>query len=434
VLPKHVRPPKAKARPPSPLASTSSGRLRTAPQRLDASLLVASGRSYRSVGETSTLQEEEDSEEDSEEEPATLTNDAVDRTDAAAAAVRQAAAEGLTLQPSDNRTGYHGVCKAADGSKPFDARVQRAGKQVHLGTFATAEEAALTYARTLEAQVQVANPKAVPLTAEEAVAQAAAEGLTLEPGSGAAGYKGVSGAGSRYQAQVKRAGKVLYLGSFATAEEAALTYARTPEAQAQVANPKAPRAVPLTAEEAVVQAAAEGLTLEPSNSAAGYTGVYQEGSRYRARVWRAGKEVHLGSFATAEQAALAVARFARTDPPAASPAAAKRAAPPPPKPPPAKQPRHTPPPRPAQSVPLPQRDAPAPQASPKLHAAAAAVAPAAPVLFKHKLALLKRELDIAPATPAIPAVAEANQQMGITPSAGESLGVQLNRLLAIISS
>ena len=32
------------------------------------------------------------------------------------------------------------------------------------------------------------------------------------------------------------------------------------------------------------------------------------------------------------------------------------------------------------------------------------------------------------------AVAEANQQMGITPSVGESLGVQLDWLLAIISS
>ena len=84
-------------------------------------------------------------------------------------------------------------------------------------------------------------------------------------------------------------------------------------------------------------------------------------------------------------------------------------------------------------MPLPQRDTPAPQASPKLEAAAAAVAPA-PVFFKHKLALLKRELEIEPVTPAIPAVAEANQQMGITPSLGEPLGVQLDRLLAIISS
>ena len=82
---------------------------------------------------------------------------------------------------------------------------------------------------------------------------------------------------------------------------------------------------------------------------------------------------------------------------------------------------------------LPQRDASAPQASPKLEAAAAAAA-RAPVIFKHKLALLKRELDIALATPAIPAVAEANTLMGIVPSLGESLGSQLDRLLAIISS
>ena len=81
-----------------------------------------------------------------------------------------------------------------------------------------------------------------------------------------------------------------------------------------------------------------------------------------------------------------------------------------------------------QPVSLPQRDAPAPKASP-----AAAVSPA-PVLFMHKLALLKRELCIEPATPAVPAVAEAYQQLGITPSASESLGLQLDRLLAIISS
>ena len=56
------------------------------------------------------------------------------------------------------------------------------------------------------------------------------------------------------------------------------------------------------------------------------------------------------------------------------------------------------------------------------------------MIFKDKLALLKRELEIAPATPAIPAVAEANQLMGITPGLGESLGVQLDRLLGIVSS
>ena len=55
------------------------------------------------------------------------------------------------------------------------------------------------------------------------------------------------------------------------------------------------------------------------------------------------------------------------------------------------------------------------------------------MIFTDKLDLLKRELKIAPGTPAIPAVAEANRLMGITPGLGESLGVQLARLLAMMS-
>ena len=201
---------------------------------------------------------------------------------------------------------------------------------------------------------------------------------------------------------------------------------------------------------AVRQAEAEGLTLQPSDNSAGYRGVYKDClvgrngllKPFLARVSRAGTLVRLGRFDTAEEAALAFARAnARTDARAAAPrpAAAKRAAPPPPKPPPAKQPRHTPPLRPVQPVPPPPRDSAAAQASTKLEAvspavAAPAVAAPAPMIFKDKLALLKRELEIAPATPAIPAVAEANELMGITPGLGESLGVQLDRLLAIIAS
>ena len=68
-----------------------------------------------------------------------------------------------------------------------------------------------------------------------------------------------------------------------------------------------------------------------------------------------------------------------------------------------------PPPRLVPAVPLPQRDAPSPQASPMLEAAATTAAPAPRALFiKDKLALLKRELGIEPTTPAIPAVADAN--------------------------
>ena len=137
------------------------------------------------------------------------------QSDAAAAAVRQAEAEGLTLQPSDNAAGYRGVHKDCHSlAKPFRAAVWRAGKQVKLGMFATAEEAALAYARTPEAQAEAAKPKAAPLAAEEAVAQAAAEGLTLERSNGAAGYKGVKLDRSHYRAGVQRAGEMVRLGTF----------------------------------------------------------------------------------------------------------------------------------------------------------------------------------------------------------------------------
>ena len=62
---------------------------------------------------------------------------------------QQAGAEGLTLLEAENSTGYFGVyldksCKP----KPYQARVRRGGKDVSLGRFATAEEAALRVARS----------------------------------------------------------------------------------------------------------------------------------------------------------------------------------------------------------------------------------------------------------------------------------------------
>ena len=93
----------------------------------------------------------------------------------------------------------------------------------------------------------------------------------------------------------------------------------TPAAPAAPAAPFAPVA-------AVAQAAADGLKLERSNNAAGYKGVSLQGRSYHACVRRAGKQVYLGYFVTAEEAALAIARAdASTNPPAA-----KRAVPPPP--------------------------------------------------------------------------------------------------------
>ena len=91
----------------------------------------------------------------------------------AEAARRQAEAEGLTLQLSDNAAGYRGVYSVYRSRKtsPFKARVRRDGKQVSLGYHDTAEEAALAYARTPEAQEEVRNAKPAPLKAEEALTQ-----------------------------------------------------------------------------------------------------------------------------------------------------------------------------------------------------------------------------------------------------------------------
>ena len=57
----------------------------------------------------------------------------------------QAEAEGLTLLKADNKAGYFGVTHrpGTGRPKPYEARVWRGGKDVRLGCFATAEEAAL---------------------------------------------------------------------------------------------------------------------------------------------------------------------------------------------------------------------------------------------------------------------------------------------------
>ena len=233
-------------------------------------------------------------------------------------------AQAETLLKADNKTGYfHGVHLAHPGEpKPYQAQVERGGNLVHLGHFATAEEAALCVARSPEGQEAVkraaAPPPAPPLTSEEARLQALAEGLTLLKADSTTGYFGVShqhGRPKPYLAQVRRGGNQESLGSFATAEEAALCVARSPEGQEAAkraaAPPPAPPA-PLTSEEVRQQAQAEGLTLLKADNKTGYFGVHLvhpgRPKPYQAQVRRGGNQVSLGTFATAEEAALCVAR------------------------------------------------------------------------------------------------------------------------------
>ena len=106
------------------------------------------------------------------------------------------------------------------------------------------------------------------------------------------------------------------LGSYATAKAAALAVARSPEAAKRrrcsgAANTAVP---PLTSEEALQRAQAEGLTLVVAGNKSGYFGVYLKiksckTKSYQTQVSRSGKRVSVGSFATPEAAALSAARF-----------------------------------------------------------------------------------------------------------------------------
>ena len=81
----------------------------------------------------------------------------------------QAEAEGLTLLEADNKTGYFGVYLKHPGCpNPYEARVWRGGNKVHLGSFATADEAALCVARTPEGQEAATRPAAPPLPRRQA--------------------------------------------------------------------------------------------------------------------------------------------------------------------------------------------------------------------------------------------------------------------------
>merc|ERR1712127_703159 len=87
---------------------------------------------------------------------------------------QQAQAERLTLLVAENSSGYFGVCLSNPGyPKPYKAQVRRGDKKVHLGSFATAEEAALHVARSLEGR-----------KAAERVASAAAPRRSEEEGQG----------------------------------------------------------------------------------------------------------------------------------------------------------------------------------------------------------------------------------------------------------
>jgi len=151
----------------------------------------------------------------------------------------------LVLAPG-TRSGFRGVTYSGTGDRrnPWCAQVSIGqGKRRHVGTYATAEEAALAYARALgsDASAEAAagrrwQKRRAEMSVEEVLAEASAEGLSLELAPGTkSGYRGVSrsggGRGKPWCATIwygnhnHRYNRIC-LGSFATAEEAALVYAK----------------------------------------------------------------------------------------------------------------------------------------------------------------------------------------------------------------
>ena len=179
----------------------------------------------------------------------------------------------------------------------------------------------------LEASVMAVAPTPQCMSEAEIREAVQAEGLTLVPSSvNQSGFKGVYVSGSRFNANLTLNGKSHHLGRFNTALEAALHVARFlgPDASAAAAAAtasataasEAAEAKPQGMSEAEVWAAvkAEGLTLEPSSvNQSGFKGVYVSGSRFQAHLTLNGKAKSLGSFVTALEAALHVARFLGPD-------------------------------------------------------------------------------------------------------------------------
>ena len=119
-----------------------------------------------------------------------------------------------------------------------------------------------------------------------------------------------------YQARVRRGGKWVNLGQFATAEEAVLCVARSPEGKAL-----AERAAAAPREE-VYQA----LLLQPARSGTFY--FFGTANPYQTWMRRGCTAEYLGTTATAEEAALCVARSAEAEAEEEAEAEAEQAAPP----------------------------------------------------------------------------------------------------------
>ena len=229
------------------------------------------------------------------------------REAASLAALQAAAAEGLPLIASDNKSGKRGVYRKPNGC-------QAVYEGTNLGFHLTEEVAALAYNRHVEAVKATIDA--------EAMLEVTQLGLVLTKSNAAkSGYKGVYGprkdsnkkpfeAILKVQVAGKKQGMNKSLGYFETALSAAVAYAK---AETELRPP--PPLPPASGEEGKMfldQAREEGLRLVTSSaSKTGYFGVSKRPGciyAYSATLRRSEEERTLGNYMTPEEAAISLAR------------------------------------------------------------------------------------------------------------------------------
>ena len=279
-----------------------------------------------------------------------------------------AEAEELTLVPSENTSGFKGVTSSAGGSSRSQAKYTLKGRLHNFGHFETPLQAALSIARFLGSDGSAAAAAAAAAAATAAAAPqgmsegevrtaAEAEGLTLVQSSDhQSGFKGVSTyPGGRFQAGLRIKGKRHNFGTFLTPLEAvihlpsslrillltltlilianpnpssnqALCVARFLGPHGSSAAAAVAAAVPSPLQKGLNEAEihesveAEGLTLVPAfrpGSFTGFRGVTVRGNSFQASSPEATHE-YIGTFPSALEAALHVARHLGRDASAAA--------------------------------------------------------------------------------------------------------------------
>jgi len=264
-------------------------------------------------------------------------------------AVAAALEEGLPLlRSAASSDGYLNVCQDLSGK--YIVRLNRCDFDVPnmYISCATPEAAALIVAR--HKGKEVAHAAAVTsearsakrdelkdvmeMTADQAVAAAAEEGLPLVRTNGGTGFRCVDGRQGRFRVR-EQTDEKLDVSGFASAEGAALAHARHIGKEAATEGATkftlgeslgVAAAASMTTEEASATAAAEGLSLVASDVASGYRDVthnrhVQQGRRYTLHLRVDGALWSWSSFMTAEGAALVVARHLGTNEKAAAKAA-----------------------------------------------------------------------------------------------------------------